>query len=91
LSPVTSYTVLQADAGKLVTNSGALSVVVTGLSAGQQIDFMQIATAQITFSAGSGVTLSSKDSRFKTAAQFSAATVKCVGTDTYVLIGDLGY
>jgi hypothetical protein len=80
-----------ADAGKLVTNSGALAVTVSNLLVGQQMDFLQLNAAQITFVAGAGKTLSSKDGRLKTATQYSAATVKCVAENTYVLIGDLGY
>jgi hypothetical protein len=82
---------LLADAGKLVTNSGALTVTVDNLLPGQQMDFLQLSSSQITFSAGSGETLGSKDGRLKTATQYSAATVKCVAANTYVLIGDLGY
>jgi hypothetical protein len=60
------------------------------LSVGQQVDFLQTNAAQITFAAGSGMTLNSKDSNLKTSAQYSPASVKCIATDTYVLVGDLG-
>jgi hypothetical protein len=80
---------LAADAGKLVTNSGVLSVTVGGLTPGQQMDFLQLATTQITFLPGTN-TLNSKDGRRKTATRYSAATVKCVATNSYVIIGDLG-
>jgi hypothetical protein len=60
------------------------------LSVGQQVDFLQTGTAQFSFVAASGVTLYSKDSKLKTNAQYSPATIKCIGTDTYVLVGDLG-
>jgi hypothetical protein len=79
-----------ADAGKLITNSGAITITVEGLSAGQQVDFLQTNAAQITFAAGSGVTLSSKGSLLKTNTQGSAASVKCTATNTYWLVGDLG-
>jgi len=79
-----------ADAGKLITNSGAIIITVEGLSVGQQVDFLQTNASQITFQAGSGITLNSKNGNLKTAVQYSAAAVKCIATNTYVLIGDLG-
>jgi hypothetical protein len=79
-----------ADAGKLITNSGAITITVEGLSVGQQVDFLQTNASQITFQAGSGITLNSKDAKLKTAAQYSPASVKCVASNSYVLVGDLG-
>jgi hypothetical protein len=78
-----------ADAGKLITNTGAITITVQGLSAGQQVDFLQTNTAQITFTPGSGITLNSKSDNRKTAAQYSPASVKCVASNSYVLVGDL--
>lgn len=87
---VSAHTLTSADSGKLIQNSGALTVTVQGLEIGQQVDFLQAAAGQITFQAGSGVTLNSKDSKLKTAEQWSPASIKCIGTNTYVLAGDLG-
>lgn len=78
-----------ADAGKLITNSGAITITVEGLSVGQQVDFLQTNAAQITFQPGSGITLNSKSGNRKTAAQYSPASVKCVASNSYVLVGDL--
>ena len=86
----TSRALTSADAGKLITNSGAITITVQGLSIGQQVDFVQTNAAQITFAPGSGITLNSKAGNRKTAAQFSPAGVKCIATNTYVLVGDLG-
>ena len=86
----TSRALTSADAGKLILNSAAITITVEGLSAGQQVDFLQNTADQITFAAGSGVTLNSKDGNLLTAAQYSPAGIKCVATDTYVLVGDLG-
>jgi hypothetical protein len=36
------------------------------------------------------MTLYSKESKLKTAAQWSPAGVKCIATNTYALVGDLG-
>jgi hypothetical protein len=79
-----------ADAGTLITNSAAITITVEGLSVGQQVDFLQANAAQITFTAGVGMTLYSKESKLKTAAQWSPAGVKCIATNTYALVGDLG-
>jgi hypothetical protein len=85
-----NYSLTSADAGKLITNSGAITITVEGLAAGQQVDFLQTNASQITFVAGSGVTLNSKGGNLKTAAQYSPAAIKCTATNTYVLVGDLG-
>jgi hypothetical protein len=86
----TSRALTSADAGKLITNSGAITITVEGLAIGKQVDFLQTNASQITFATGSGVTLNSKDSKLKTNAQYSPASVKCIATNTYVLVGDLG-
>jgi hypothetical protein len=78
-----------ADAGKLITNSGAITITVQGLSVGQQVDFVQTNASQITFTPGSGITLNSKGNKRKTAAQYSPASIKCIASDSYVLLGDL--
>lgn len=85
-----SRAISSADAGKLITNSAAITITVQGLSVGQQVDFFQTNSSQITFAAGSGITIYSKLSKLKTAGQYSAATVKCITSNTYALIGDLG-
>jgi len=82
-------TLSSVDVGKLFTGGGA-TVTVQGLSVGQQVDFVQTSASQITFAAGSGMTLNSKGGLLKTAAQYSPATIKCIGTNSYVLLGDLG-
>ena len=59
---------------------------------GTEIEFFQTSSAGnllITASAGSGVTINSKNGNLKLAGQFSAATLKKVGTDEWDLIGDL--
>jgi len=86
-----AYTLTLSDAGKIFTNNdGAATITVQGLSSGQQADFLQTNVEKFTFVAGSGITLFSKNNNLKTNAQYSPATVKCVGTNTYVLLGDLG-
>jgi hypothetical protein len=89
-SKSSNYTLISTDAGKLITNSAAITITIEDvLAVGQQVDFLQTNAAQITF-AGSGITLLSKESNLKTAAQGSPAGVKCVASGVYYLIGDLG-
>lgn len=88
-----SYQLQASDAGKLFTNTGVpqpASVLVGGLSVGQQVDFVQTDTTQISFIANSPNVLYSKNSYTKTFTQYSPVSLKCIATDTYLLIGDIG-
>lgn len=87
----TTYTLVNGDAGKLVTltNSSAITVTVdtsTALTAGQRIDLAQLGSGQVTISA-SGVTINGTPG-LKTRTQYSVATLICTATDTYLLVGD---
>jgi len=87
-----SYTLLTADAGALVTfdAAGAVDCTVDGslnLSAGQRIDIAQLGAGQVTVVA-SGATVYSTPT-LKLRAQYSAASLICLSTDTYLLVGDL--
>lgn len=87
-----AYTLVTADAGKLITvdTSSNVDVTVNGsldLSAGQRIDILQLGTGRVTVVA-SGATVNGTPS-LKLRARYSSATLLCTGTDTYVLIGDL--
>lgn len=86
----TSRALTSADAGKLITNSAAITITVEGLSVGKQVDFLQMDTNKITFVAGSGTTLVSAGNYLKTAQRYSPASIKCVASNSYVLLGDLG-
>jgi hypothetical protein len=85
-----NYTLTSADAGKFITNSQAITITVQGIEVGKQVDFFQNVSGQITFAAGAGTTLNSRSGLLKTAVQYSAVSVKCLATNSYVLIGDLG-
>jgi hypothetical protein len=87
-----SYTLLTADAGKLIAmnKSTAQTVTVNGtldLAVGQKIDILQTGAGQVTVS-GSGATVNGTPG-LKFRAQYSAATLLCTAADTYILIGDL--
>jgi hypothetical protein len=91
-----SRTFLLTDVGSYIrtTNSSATTVTIPPNSSvafpvGAEVVVIQAGTGQVTFVAGSGVTLNSKDSNLKLSAQYSSATCKKVATDTWDVIGDL--
>jgi hypothetical protein len=73
-----------------LSNGSALNVTVNsslGLTAGQSIDLLQLGAGQVTVVA-SGTTVNGTPG-LKLRTQYSAATVYCVGSNSYVVIGDL--
>jgi hypothetical protein len=86
-----NYTILASDANSLICSTGsAITITLANvLTLGQRIDFIQRGAGQITFAA-SGVTLNSADSKLKTAKQYAGATVQCVASGVYTLVGNLG-
>jgi nitrous oxidase accessory protein NosD len=87
----TSDTPAASDAGKVVTlsSSSATTVTIDGsldLAAGARIEFIQLGSGQVTFVA-SGATLNSANG-LKIRARHGAASLICVATDSYVLVGD---
>lgn len=87
-----NYTIEASDAGGTIRSTGsAITVTVANvLAQGERIDFIQAGSGQITFSAGSGVTLYSADSKVKTAKQYAGATLIAGGSGVVYLIGNLG-
>lgn len=87
-----NYSIVSGDVGKLIrsTNSAITITIDNVLTAGQRIDFAQYGSGQITFAAGSGVTINSADNNLKTAKQYAGATVECVASGIYWLVGNLG-
>lgn len=88
----TTYTLVAGDVGKLVTLSNAAAVTLTvpsglGLAAGQRIDLAQLGAGQVTVAA-SGTTINSTPG-LKLRAQYSAASLICTATNTFLLVGDL--
>jgi hypothetical protein len=71
-----------ASSGVDATVDGSLD-----LSPGQRIDILQLGTGQVTVVA-SGATVNGTPS-LKLRARYSAASLLCTATDTYVLVGDL--
>jgi len=93
----TTYSLVVGDATyKLVTLSNAAAITVTVppslFAIGDTINLQQIGAGQVTFAAGSGVTITSTGSTSaapKLRAQFSAGTVICTAADTFTIVGDL--
>jgi hypothetical protein len=92
----TTYTLVAADSGKLVTTSNASAVTVTippsVFAAGEQINVQSIGAGLTSFAAGAGVTITSTGATSAAPnlrAQFSAATIVCTSSNNFTVIGDL--
>ncbi len=87
-----NYTIVAGDKNTyVVSTSTAITITIANvLAIGETINFIQAGSGQITFAAGSGVTLNSADALLKTAKQYAGATVVCGASGIYYLIGNLG-
>jgi hypothetical protein len=92
----TTYTLVAADSGKLVTSSNASAVVITippsVFAAGEQINVQSIGAGLTSFAQGAGVTITSTGATATAPilrAQYSAATIICTASNTFTVIGDL--
>jgi hypothetical protein len=92
----TTYTLVAADSGKLVTSSNASPVVITIppsiFAAGEQINVQSIGAGLTSFTQGAGVTITSTGATSTAPilrAQFSACTIICTASNTFTVIGDL--
>lgn len=91
----TTYTLVAADSGKLVTTSNASAVVVTipagVFAAGEQINIQSIGVGLTTISGGS-VTITSTGASASAPilrARYSACTIICTASNVFTVIGDL--
>lgn len=92
----TTYTLVLADAHKLVTLSNASAITLTvppnssvAFEIGDQVNLLQLGAGQVTVTAGSGVTLRSEGSKVKLSGQYALATLVKIGADEWVLVGNL--
>jgi hypothetical protein len=92
----TTYTLVAADSGKLVTSSNAAAVVITippsVFTAGEQINVQSIGAGLTSFAQGAGVTITSTGATATAPilrAQYSACTIICTASNTFTVIGDL--
>lgn len=83
-----------ADNGKLITidtTSSTVTIFINsslGLSAGQRIDFAWLGAANAANFSASSTTINATPG-LKLRARYSAATLLCVGSNSYLLVGDL--
>ena len=91
----TSYTLALTDLAKLVTmdNAGSMTLTVpantsVGFTVGDKIDILRKGAGSLTISGAGGVTVNGTPG-LKLRAQWSSATLVKLGTDSWVLIGDL--
>lgn len=92
----TTYTLVAADLGKLVTLSNASGITLTVppsvFATGNIINIQQIGAGQVTLAQGAGVTITSTGataSAPKLKKQYSAASIICTASNTFTVIGDL--
>lgn len=92
----TTYTLVAADLGKLVTTSNAAAIVVTippsVFVAGNQINVQSIGVGLTSFVAGAGVTVTSTGATSAAPilrARFSACTIICTASNVFTVIGDI--
>lgn len=92
----TTYTLVAADSGKLVTasNAGAITVTVPPsiFAAGEQINLVQIGAGQVTFAQGAGVTIRSAGATStapKISKQYNAVTIICTASNEFLIIGGI--
>ena len=92
----TTYTLVAADSGKLVTSSNAAAIVITIppsiFAAGEQVNVQSIGAGLTSFAQGAGVTITSTGATSTAPilrAQFSACTIICTASNAFTVIGDL--
>ena len=92
----TTYTLVAADLGKLVTTSNGSPVTVTippsVFATGNVINLQSIGVGLTTFAQGAGVTITSTGTTPSAPilrARYSACTIICTGSNTFTILGDL--
>jgi hypothetical protein len=94
----TTYTLVAADLGKIVTLSNASGITLTVppsvFTIGNIINIQQIGAGQVTLAQGAGVTITSTGSGTngnapKLRIKFSAASIVCNGSNSFTVIGDI--
>lgn len=93
-----TYTLVAGNLNQLVTLNNASSITLTVppsvFSAGDVINIAQIGAGQVTLAQGAGVTISSTGSGTggnapKLRAKFSAASIICTASNTFLVVGDI--
>ena len=89
-SKAAAYDLTADDVGELINTSSGVTVPSGTLSAGDAITIFNSSTGDITITEGSSVTMylaGSSTTGDRTLAQKGVATVLCVGTDTFTILG----
>lgn len=88
-----AYTLVAGDKNSFIAVNSATNVTITVpnvLNPGDRVDFIQQGAGQIVFAAGTGTTsLTAFGSATKTAGQMAAATILCLSSGVYALIGNV--
>jgi hypothetical protein len=92
----TTYTLVAADLGKLVTTSNASAVTVTippsVFAAGNIINLQSIGVGLTSLAQGAGVTITSTGATASAPtlrARYSACTIICTASNTFTVVGDV--
>jgi hypothetical protein len=92
----TTYTLVAADLGKLVTTSNASAVTVTVppsvFATGNIINLQSIGVGLTSLAQGSGVTITSTGATASAPtlrARYSACTIICTASNTFTVVGDI--
>lgn len=87
----TSYTLVAADAGKIISMNNGSAITLTvpaSLPAGFTCTIVQLGAGQVTFTASS-TTIHNRQSFTKTAGQYAVAAITMYTTDTFITGGDM--
>jgi hypothetical protein len=92
----TTYTLVAADLGKLVTTSNASAVTVTippsVFATGNIINLQSIGVGLTSLAQGAGVTITSTGATASAPtlrARYSACSIICTGSNTFTVVGDI--
>jgi|688.fasta_scaffold24778_2 hypothetical protein len=88
----TSYALSEADRSKILcftSNSNVTVTVPTGLTPTFDCMFVQTGSGQVIASGASGVTINAALNATRTAYRYAVATLLPIGTDAYILSGEV--
>jgi hypothetical protein len=86
-----NYTLVAADTSDFIAVNGTVTITVPAsvFTTGERVDVVSTGANTVTFAAGAGLTLSSKESKVLLNKAFSGASIFFTSATTAILIGDL--